>query len=175
MSEELRLEDEVTQEVDPEVVGVKSEACKFFMGEVDAEPDVKEKDSEGEAEDDAPEEVIERPYTLRNLKEKDLSPMLSILRKIGIGDFKETLKDIVIDKKSVQEVGIIAVLNVAETFIMNISKAEKEIYELWSDISGIPVDDMMEMEFGTLPLMIMDTFENAKNLSFFKVLSKFFK
>lgn len=175
MSEELRLEDEVTQEVEPEVVGVKSEACKFFMGEVDAEPDVKAKDSEEEAEDDAQEEVIERPYTLRNLKEKDLSPMLSILRKIGIGDFKETLKDIVIDKKSVREVGIIAVLNVAETFIMNIGKAEKEIYDLWSDISGIPVNDMMEMEFGTLPLMIMDTFENAKNLSFFKVLSKFFK
>ena len=33
-------------------------------------------------------------------------------------------------------------------------------------------EEIKEMEFGTLPMMIVDTFAKAKNTSFFKVLSK---
>ena len=38
---------------------------------------------------------------------------------------------------------------------------------------GKTVQEIKDMEFGTLPLMIVDSFSEVKNTSFFKVLSKF--
>lgn len=121
-------------------------------------------------------EVIERPYTLRPLKDADLYPILRILKKMGVD--KKNLQGIVQEyrvngkEKSTEEIGASAILDVASLIIGNIPVVETELYELWSDISGIPADDIREMEFGTLPLMIMDTFKGVKNTSFFKVLFK---
>jgi hypothetical protein len=39
-------------------------------------------------------------------------------------------------------------------------------------LSGIPVDEIKQKEFGTLPLMIYDSFNEMKNTAFFKVLFK---
>lgn len=118
------------------------------------------------------EEVIERPYTLRKLKDGDLFPLLQLLRKIGIKDFKNALMQ-VSDGKSIKEVGVVVVLDMADTVIANIGGAAgDDIYAFWSELSGIPVDEIKEMEFGTLPMMIIDSFSEVKNTSFFKVLSK---
>ena len=65
-----------------------------------------------------------------------------------------------------------AIFDMADLLIENTIKVEEEIYSLWSDISGIPPEEMKEMEFGTLPMMIFDTFKEVGNTSFFKVLSK---
>ena len=105
-----------------------------------------DKETDALAECQEREEIIERPYKLRVLKDKDLFPMLKILK---------------------------TALDMADILLGNLERAEKEIYTLWSDISGIPADEMKEMEFGTLPLMILDTFSNVRNSSFFRVLSKF--
>ena len=51
-------------------------------------------------------------------------------------------------------------------------KAEEDIYSFYADVSGISPDEIKEMEFGTLPLMIYDSFSGVKNTAFFKVLSK---
>ena len=77
------------------------------------------------------------------------------------------------NQDNLEKVGILFVLDIADVLIGNLSKCEDEIYALWSDLSGIPVDDMKEMEFGTLPLMIYDSFRQARNTSFFKVLSEY--
>ena len=125
------------------------------------------------------ETVVERPYTLRRLKDSDLYQFLQILRKIGIKDMaKEAFADVDTsgDAKSlkdrVEEIGASVVFNMADLLIENISKVNEELYELWSDISGIPADEIKEMEFGTLPLMIWDSFSEVKNTSFFKVFFK---
>lgn len=131
------------------------------------------------AESNEQEEVVEKPYVLRTLKDKDLFPMLKILKKIGIKDFKDAFiqsrsdKQAVDGEEVVKNIGILTAFDIADILLGNLEKAEIEIYALWSDISGIPTDEMKEMEFGTLPLMIMDTFSNVRNSSFFKVLSKF--
>lgn len=118
------------------------------------------------------EEVIERPYTLRKLKDGDLFPLLQLFRKIGLKDFKESFVQISYGK-SVKEIGALVMLDIADVMIANISgPAGDDIYAFWSDISGIPVDEIKEMEFGTLPLMIYDSFNEVKNTAFFKVLSK---
>lgn len=118
------------------------------------------------------EEVIERPYTLRKLKDSDLFPLLQLLRKIGLQNFKQSFIQET-EGKTVKAVGITVVLDMADIIIANLGTASDDIYEMWSGLSGIPVNEMKEMEFGTLPLMIYDTFNEVKNTSFFKVLSKF--
>lgn len=119
----------------------------------------------------AVEEVIERPYTLRKLKDGDLFPLLKILRKVGLSNFKETLQ-VLASGKSIEEVGISVILNIGEVVIGHLDSAEDEIYSLWSDMSGLSPDEIKEMEFGTLPLMIYDSFSEVKNVAFFKVLFK---
>ena len=118
------------------------------------------------------EEVVERPYTLRKFKDGDLWPLLQILKKIGIKDCKEAFMQVASGEKTLKDIGILAAFDLADILIGNLTKVEEEVYSLYSEMSGIAADDIKSMEFGTLPLMIMDSFNEVKNTSFFKVLSK---
>ena len=118
------------------------------------------------------EKVVERPYTLRKFSDGDLFPILKILKKIGIKDCKEAFVQVASGEKTLKEIGILASFDLADILIGNLTKVEEEVYSLYSDMSGLAVDDIRAMEFGTLPLMIMDSFNEVKNTSFFKVLSK---
>ena len=118
------------------------------------------------------EEVVERPYTLRKFNDGDLFPILKILKKIGIKDCKEAFVQVASGEKTVKEIGILASFDLADILIGNLTKVEEEVYSLYSDLSGLSADEIKTMEFGTLPLMIMDSFNEVKNTSFFKVLSK---
>ena len=97
---------------------------------------------------------------------------IQILKKIGIKDCKEAFIQVASGEKTIKQIGILASFDLADILIGNLAKVENEVYDLYSDMSGIPVDDMKEMEFGTLPLMIYDSFSEVKNTAFFKVLSK---
>lgn len=121
---------------------------------------------------EAVEETVERSYTLRKFKDGDLFPLLQILKKIGIKDCKEAFIQVASGEKSLKQVGILASFDLADILIGNLTKAENEIYSLYSSLSGIPAEEIREMEFGTLPLMIADSFKEVRNTSFFKVLSK---
>lgn len=118
------------------------------------------------------EEVIERPYTLRKFNDGDLFPILKILKKIGIKDCKEAFVQVASGEKTLKQIGILASFDVADILIGNLAKVEEEVYSLYADMSGLAVEEIQAMEFGTLPLMIMDSFNEVKNTSFFKVLSK---
>lgn len=125
-----------------------------------------------EAIEKVTEEVIERPYTLRKLKDGDLFPLLGLLRKIGLKDFKDVIIKAA-DGGSIAEIGVEAMLNIGDVVISNLEgEAGVAIYEFYSSMSGIPVEKMKEMEFGMLPMMIYDSFSEVKNASFFKVLAK---
>ena len=122
--------------------------------------------------EEAVEEVVERPYTLRRLKDSDLMPLLQLLRKLGLKDFKDAFTSAK-GEKDVEALGKLVVLDIADIIIDKIStSACDDIYAFWSGLSGIPVEEIKEMEFGTLPLMIYDTFSEVKDTSFFKVLFK---
>ena len=138
-----------------------------------------------EIKEDEPVESVERPYTLRKLKDADLFPLLKIFRKCGLKDFKDVLQeatdtdseddseDTGSAESRLESIGIGAMLSMADVVIKNIGGAAKDdIYAFYSELSGIPAEEITEMEFGTLPLMIYDSFREVKNTSFFKVLSK---
>lgn len=118
------------------------------------------------------EEVIKRPYTLRKLKDRDLMPLLQLIRKLGLREFKDAFIQAA-DKKSLSAIGKLVAIDIADIIIDKISSsASDDIYAFWSELSGIPADEIKEMEFGTLPLMIYDSFDEVKNTAFFKVLFK---
>lgn len=122
---------------------------------------------------------VERPYELRLLKDSDLFLLLKILKKIGIKDFKDAFiqsqsdKEAVSGKEVVRNIGILTTFDIVDMLLGNLDKIEEELYNLCSDLSGISIDEIREMEFGTMPLMLLDMFTNVRNSSFFKVLSKF--
>ena len=122
--------------------------------------------------EEAVEAVVERPYTLRKFKDGDLWPLLQILKKIGIKDCKEAFVQVASGEKTLKQIGTLAAFDLADILIGNLTKVEEEVYSLYSEMSGIAADDIKSMEFGTLPLMIMDSFNEVKNTSFFKVLFK---
>lgn len=130
------------------------------------------KEHENKVEEIATEEIITRPYTLRKLRDGDLVPLLGLLRKLGLKEFKDTLLTAT-NGGSVQEVGMNVLLNMAEVIISRLEgDVGEEIYGFYSELSGIPVSEIQGMEIGTLPLMVYDSMTEIKNCSFFKVLAK---
>lgn len=120
------------------------------------------------------EEIVERPYTLRRLKDKDLFPILGIISRVFPDDLAKIFVQVASKEKNLQEIGILAVSKLVFAVIKNLSNESlaEDVYALLSDISGIPAEEIGEMEFGTTPMMIWDIVNNEKNTGFFKVLSK---
>jgi hypothetical protein len=117
-------------------------------------------------------EIVERPYTLRRLKDKDLFPILGIISEVFPDDLAKTFVQLTTKEKTVQEVGATAVLKIVLAVLKNMDRVKDDVYALLSDVSGIPAEEIAEMEFGTTPMMIWDIVGNEKNCGFFKVLSK---
>ena len=125
-----------------------------------------------ETVDNAVEETVERSYTLRRLTDCDLFPILDILGKVLPDDLAAVLMQVVSKEKSLKEVGVVVVVRLVKAIFSNMGKVKDELYELLSDVSGIPVAELAEMPFGTTPMMVWDIVNNEKNAGFFKVLSK---
>ena len=117
-------------------------------------------------------EVNAKPYTLRELKDRDLFPILDIVATVLPDDLADVFVQIVTKEKSVNEVGGMVVYKIVIAVLKNIGKVKDDLYALLSDMSGIPADEIPDMEFGTTPSMIWDIVNDAKNASFFKALSK---
>ena len=118
------------------------------------------------------EEVMEKPYTLRRLVDRDLFPILGIIGEVFPDDLAKVFMQVTTKEKSVHEVGAMAIMKMILAVLKNMDKVQDDVYNLLSDVSGIPAADIANMEFGTTPNMIWDIVNNEKNCGFFKVLSK---
>ncbi len=128
-------------------------------------------------------EEVKKPYTLRKLQDSDLFPLLQLLRKLGFKNFKdsyektkERLKNEPKEYASLEEkqeaVGVEFAFDMADFFVSKLDTHKDDLYAFYSEMSGIPAEEIKKMEFGTLPLMIYDSFSEVKNTAFFKVLTK---
>ena len=115
---------------------------------------------------------MEKAYTLRSLKDVDLFPILDIITKVLPEDLSEVFVQLTTGQKSLDEIGGVVVYRIIVSVLKNISTVHDELYALLSDLSGIPAADIQNMPFGTTPSMIWDVVADAKNASFFRVLSK---
>ena len=118
------------------------------------------------------DESAERPYTLRRLKDRDLYPILAITSEVFPDDLSAIFYKLATKEKTVKDVGAMAILKIVLAILKNMHKVQDDVYALLSDVSGIPAEEIGEMEFGTTPMMIWDIVANEKNASFFRVLSK---
>lgn len=121
-------------------------------------------------EDMSVDKVVEsRPYTLRPLKDKDLFTVLGIIGKIFPDDKIKAAFEIFADEgKSKEEIGVQVAYNLGVALVRNIVTAHDEIYALLADVSGLTIQDIDDMPFGTGPMMIWDIVMNASNSDFFK-------
>lgn len=129
---------------------------------------------ENEVLNESAEEIVERPYTLRKMKDSDLFPVLDIITKVFPDDLTSVFAKLVSGEKNASELGAIAVVQLVRAVLMNVDTVKDDLYAFLSDVSGIQADGIKEMPFGTTPMMIWDIASDVKNASFFKVVSKLF-
>ena len=92
------------------------------MGKKEAEGALQEAPVSEITEEQEVEEIIERPYTLRKLKDHDLFTLLKILKKIGIKDCKEAFIQVASGEKTLKQIGIMASFDIADILIGNLEK-----------------------------------------------------
>ncbi len=119
-------------------------------------------------------QTVERPYTIRSLKNGDLWTVVQILGKILPEELKQAFVQVASGNANVKEIGGMVVCDMAVMITKNAHKAQAEVDAFCADLIGKSVEELNEMEFGTTALILIDVFGDAKNTSFFKVLSKLF-
>lgn len=146
----------------------------------------KEMTTETEVMQGTVEEAVQeekKPYTLRPLKSKDLFPMMKIISCIKISKFSDCFssdatKRLIekskqnITMEDVEEIGMGVALEIGDVILANLPNAEKYIYQLLSNLSGMTVKELEDMNPGMFFAMIMDVVRQSGFTDFFKVALK---
>ncbi len=122
--------------------------------------------------------MAEKKYELRKLSTKDLFPMLKILSKIGIGEFRKCIESEKI-KKAVaggdidfSSIGVGVMLEVTDIILKNIGYCEKEIYSFLADLSGMNQKNIPELEMAVFIGMITELVLKEEFKDFFTAVLK---
>lgn len=142
----------------------------------------------------------ERPYQLRELCADDMFPMMTILRKIGIKEFKdcfnkETIENLVEvfmngaktkgeeEAENAQDNTLVvagisimpSVFDIVDVLLNNIPKCENDLYKFLSNISNLKVEEIKKLKMADFVGMIVDVVKKEEFKDFFKVVSELFK
>lgn len=118
-----------------------------------------------------PAEGTEKPYTLRALRDDDLWNVLGIICNVLPDDIASIFVSVATGEKDVEEVGKAAVSRIVIAVLKNIGKDpafRDDVYAFLSDVSGLAVDEIRGMPFGTTPAMIWDIVKDKRNTDFFR-------
>lgn len=127
-----------------------------------------------------------KPYTLRNLKAKDITPVATIIKKIGVKELKncfenEGMKKLVsqamksengLDKDAVKSIGITVAFDVADVVLTNLPACQEDVNTLLSDMSGMKKNEIEDMPLGTYTEMIIDVIRQDGFKDFMRAVSK---
>jgi hypothetical protein len=128
----------------------------------------------------------EKPYTFRLLGAPDIFLMVKIIKKIGIKEFKACVEsDSIIsmiqnaakenaenEDANIASVGVGVVLEVVDVILGNLPSAEKEIYQLLSQISNLSVDEITAPGNAVMFVeMVIDFFKKDEFRDFYRVVS----
>lgn len=130
-------------------------------------------------------EEEKKPYTLRALNSKDIFPMMKIISCIKISKFSDcfssdeakrliekSMQNQKITMKDVEELGMGIAFEIGDVILENLPNAEKYIYQLLSNLSGMTVKELEDMNPGMFLTMIMDVVKQSGFADFFKVALK---
>lgn len=118
------------------------------------------------------ENTVEKAYTLREMRDDDLWPLLDIIGKVFPEELSGIFAQIATGEKKVEEVGAAVMVKLVSAVLKNMGKVRGEVYDFLSGVTGIPADVIPGMKFGTTPKMVWDIARDVKNADFFKELSK---
>lgn len=128
--------------------------------------------------------VVERPYTFRELNASDIAPMCKIVSKIGITEFtkcfeSESVLEIMKsakDKAKISDItGLQVMLEMVNVIVSHIPDCEKDIFNLLASVSGLKVDEIRAFNLPIITRMIMDFFKKEEFKDFIGVVSELFK
>ena len=134
-------------------------------------------------------ELQENKITLRRLCTRDLFPMMKILSKIGISEFRQCfdsaaekidIKEIEAKDNGIKEiifnrVGISVMLDIAGIIMKNIGSCERDIYNLLGSLSGMEPREIPELDLAVTAEMINDLVKKEEFRDFFTVVLKLFQ
>lgn len=136
------------------------------------------------------ETIANKPYTFRPLEAGDTFLMCTIIKKIGIKEFKACFEDGGIqallmqnaqkegeqngDKPDLVNVGITVFVELADVVIGNLPKCEKEIFALLSNVSNLTEEEVRKLGFADFFGMIIDFIKKEEFKDFIKVVSALF-
>ena len=144
-------------------------------------------------ENEMTEEIKEeKPYEFRMLCAEDIFPMFTIIKKIGIREFKSILGEDGAVKKLISnafkknaenenaendiiESGLSVAMDVVDIIVGNLPKCEKEIFTFLARISNLDEKAIRKMSFASFFEMIVDLVKKEEFKDFIKAVSKLFK
>lgn len=136
-----------------------------------------------------------KPYELLPLEARHIMPMLTLIRKIGFKELKNTINEDVIKKIvgifnvsdehddgggkiDFAEIGLEllpTVADILDVILANIEKAEKEIFGFLESISNLTSDEIKHLPLALFAQMVADVVRKEEFGDFFGVVSKFIK
>lgn len=125
-------------------------------------------------------------YELRKLTSKDIFPMVKLISKFGIDEFKKCLdpkiiKDLVDETGGIKGdqltsiVGMNIVFDIASIVMTNLGKCENEIYDFLASVSNLKRKEIEKMSPAEFAQIIVDFIQKEEFKDFFGVVSKLVK
>ena len=133
-----------------------------------------------------PEETA-KAYEFKQLTAEHIFPMINIINKIGIKEFKATFESESIrntigalrekndEETAVKQLGITIILDAAQIVLSNLPKCENEIFAFLGSVSTLSEQKIRKLPLVDFTEMVFDFFRKEELGDFIKVVSKLFK
>ena len=129
-----------------------------------------------------------KAYELRDLTADDMFPMIQIISKIGIREFKSCFESDNVKKLAAEmtsgkaskdelraTVGVTVAFDLASVILSNLANCKDDIYLLLSQLSGMTTKEIANLPMVTFVEMVIDVIKKKEFADFFQAAFKLFK
>lgn len=120
------------------------------------------------------EETPKKAYELRPLVASDMGLICTIITKIGVRQFKDCFKVEDFKNGNVEQLGFSIIFDIAGIILANIPKAEKEIMQFLSSVTGLKIGQLENMPFADYGELLIEVVTKDDFKDFFKRVMKLF-
>lgn len=108
-------------------------------------------------------EVVNKPYTLRNVQATDIFSMIKIIRKVGVKNIADAFNTPQGENENNRGWAILDVI------FERLPYCENEVYEFLSRLSGMEANEIATLDPDMFMMMIFDVIDQPKFKDFLKV------
>ena len=124
-------------------------------------------------------------YELKTLSAKQVFPMVNLIKKFGVSEFKQVVHDLDIKKlfdkngemngQNLSALGFGIIFDVIAIVIENLEKCEQDIFDFLSSVSNLDAKEIGEMPLDEFAQMLEDVLRKKELKGFFGVVFKLLK